>query len=98
EQMTDLRRKLGVAEDADEATILAALDESLAERAEPSPTNEVPEGHVVIPAAKLADLEAGARAGTEAAKRLHEQERKAFLDSVRDRFLPANRKSWEDEY
>jgi ATP-dependent protease ClpP protease subunit len=37
EQITNLRRKLGVAEDADEATIMAALDESLAERAEPLP-------------------------------------------------------------
>jgi ATP-dependent protease ClpP protease subunit len=35
EQLTTLRQKLGTADDADEATILAALDEALSERAEP---------------------------------------------------------------
>ena len=98
EQMTDLRRKLGVAEDADEATILAALDESLDERAETPPPANIPEGHVVIPAAKLADLEAGAALATTTAKAMHEQERTAFLDSVRKKYLPTSRAGWEAEY
>lgn len=101
ESTNNLRQKLGVAEDADEATILAALDEALEERAEPTPeagTEQVPEGHVVIPAAKLADLEAGAALATQTAKSMHEKERKTFLDSVRNKFLPANRAAWEAEY
>lgn len=42
----DVRSRLGVAEDADEATILAALDEALAERADPptQPTATQPPG------------------------------------------------------
>lgn len=99
EQIT-MRQKLGIAEDADEATVMAALDEALAERADPpaADTTTVPEGHVVIPAAKLADLEAGAALATNTAKTLHEQARKSFLDGVRNRFLPANRAAWEKEY
>lgn len=50
EQITNLRRKLGVAEDADEATILAALDESLAERAEP--TDAAPQPVAQAPASQ----------------------------------------------
>ena len=99
-QMTDLRRKLGVAEDADEATILAALDESLDERAEaPAPINTaIPEGHTVIPAAKLADLEAAAKLATTTAKSLHDKERDTFLDSQRGKYLPTSRAGWEAEY
>lgn len=99
EQITTLRQKLGTAEDADEATILAALDEALEERTEPVENGEqIPEGHVVIPAAKLADLEAGAALATQTAKAMHDKERKSFLDSVRAKFLPANRAAWEAEY
>ena len=40
--LTDgLRQRLGIADDADEATILAALDEALAEQADPAPETEV---------------------------------------------------------
>jgi hypothetical protein len=101
EQVTTMRQKLGVAENADEATILAALDEALEERVEPpaAPTQtNIPEGHVVIPAAKLEDLEAGARAGTDAAKALRTQEREAFLDANRTKYAPHNRDAWAKEY
>lgn len=99
EQIT-MRQKLGIAEDADEATTLAALTEALDERAEPTvdAAAVVPEGHVVIPAAKLADLEAGAALATATAQTLHEKERTAFLDSVRDKYLPTSRAGWEAEY
>jgi ATP-dependent protease ClpP protease subunit len=100
EQVTTMRQRLGVAEDADEATILAALDEVLDEQTAPpaNPKAQIPEGHVVIPAAKLADLEAGAALGTQAAERLRTQERTAFLDSVRTKYAPTNRAAWEQEY
>ncbi|WP_067428334.1 head maturation protease, ClpP-related [Nocardioides jensenii] len=97
EQIT-MRQKLGIAEDADEATVVAALTEALAERAEPTAETTVPEGHVVIPAAKLADLEAGAKLATTTAKALHDQERKTFLDSVKGKYLPTSREGWEAEY
>lgn len=103
EQIT-MRQKLGIAEDADDATVLAALDEALEERADETAatatatTSIVPEGHVVIPAAKLADLEAGAAQARATATALHEKERKAFLDSVATKFLPTSRAGWEAEY
>lgn len=97
-QIQTLRNKLGVAGDADEATILAALDEALDEQTEPPQAAAVPEGHVVIPAAKLADLEAGAALATATAQSLHERERTTFLDSVRTKYLPTNRAAWEREY
>jgi len=101
EQVTNMRQKLGVPENADEATILAALDEALEERSEPTAatqTPEVPEGHVVIPAAKLADLEAGAALATATAAKLANRERDTFLDSVRNKYLPTSRSGWEAEY
>lgn len=92
----DLRQRLGIAdENADEATILAALDEALAERAD---DKKIPEGHVVVPEARLKDLETSAAAGVQAAERLRQQDRKEFLDSVRTKFAPANRAAWEAEY
>lgn len=99
EQMTDLRRKLGVAEDADEATILAALDESLDERAVPTVVDStIPEGHVVVPEARLKDLEAAAKIAVDTAADLHQKERAAFLDSQRGKYLPTSRAGWEKEY
>ena len=97
EQITDMRRTLGIAEDADEATILAALTEALDERSDPT-TDTVPDGHVVIPAARLADLEAGAKAGVQAATTLREQERERFLNDNRTKYAPANRDAWAKEY
>lgn len=98
EQIT-MRQKLGIPEDADEATTLAALTEALEEQVETTPpTNVVPDGHVVIPAAKLADLEGAAALATATAKTLHEQERTAFLDSVKGKYLPTSRAGWEKEY
>lgn len=98
DQLTNMRQALGVAEDADEATMLAALTEALDERAEPAAEPAVPEGHVVVPAARLADLEANATLGAQAAEQLRVQSREAFLDSVRTKFLPTNREAWGKEF
>lgn len=95
--VTDMRRKLGVAEDADEAIILAALDEALEERTEPVNT-KVPEGHVTVSKAEWDETRGDAQRGAAAAKKLHETEREAALDQHRDRYLPANRQAWRDEY
>ena len=92
-----LRERLGFADDADEATVLASLDEALAEQAESKP-DEVPAGHVVVPEALLNDLKAGASTAAQVAKKIHDQERESFLDSVRTKFAPANRTAWAAEY
>lgn len=104
EQITNLRATLGLAETADEAAIVAAVSAVVEENLEERPAAQapaaavVPEGHVVVPEARLSDLEAAAQQGVAAARRLHEQERTTFLDSVRTKFLPANRAAWEAEY
>lgn len=98
EQLTQMRKDLGLKADADEATIVAALSEVASEAQPAATTLEIPEGHVVIPAAKLADLEAAAEVATTTAKNLHAKERAAFLDSVRDKYLPSSRAGWEAEY
>jgi ATP-dependent protease ClpP protease subunit len=62
-----LRQRLGIAENADEGTILAALDEALAERATDEPPKAaLPEGAVAIDAGILAELRTDAAAGREA--------------------------------
>ena len=69
EQLTTMRQELGLGGDADEATIVAALSEALAERADdsaPSPTARVPEGTSLIDTAQLEQLRADASAGREA--------------------------------
>lgn len=101
EQIATLREQVGFPENADAATITAAVTEALTERADdtaPVASASVPEGHIAVPAAALEELRANAQAGAAAARRMHEQERAQFLDEHRDRFLPANRTSWEREY
>lgn len=103
EQLTDMRRKLGIAEDADEATILAALDEALEERADnpanaKTSTGSVPEGHVVVSKAEWQEMRGNAERGAEAAKKLHDRDREATLDKYADRFIPANRDAWRGQY
>lgn len=99
EQLNRLRQAGGVPEGADLDTALDAIEEALEERADDTPQNAtVPAGHVVVPEARLRDLETAARSGVDAAERLRVQDRKEFLDSVRTKFAPANRKAWEAEY
>lgn len=105
EQLTTMRQELGLAGDADEATIVAALSEALAERAETpdSPTQTVapgavPPGQRLIPEAAFEELQSNARAGAAAAEQLRIQQRDQFLDAHRDRYAPTNRATWEAEY
>lgn len=99
-QITDMRRKLGIAEDADETTILAALDESLSERAETPLTataTVAPAGMALVDEGTLAALRSDAAAGREAR---NEQQaaarREAVAAAVSDgRIPPARREHWE---
>ncbi|WP_229401925.1 head maturation protease, ClpP-related [Micromonospora okii] len=93
EQLTTLRQRLHVADDADEATILAALDTALAER--PAPPQTAP-GTVVLDEAQHAQLLADARDGREArAQQLREQREATVQAAVRDgRIPPARAEHW----
>lgn len=96
-QITALREQVGFPADADADTIVAAVTEALTESADPKET-QVPAGHVVVPQAKLADLEAGAAAGVRAAQTLHDRDREAFLDANKTKYAAANRGAWATEY
>jgi ATP-dependent protease ClpP protease subunit len=85
EQLTTMRQKLGVAENADEATILAALDEALAEGAEEpaaAKTTEIPEGMALVDSEVLAELRNGAEAGRTARQELDNQAREGAITAA----------------
>ncbi|AON97298.1 head maturation protease [Gordonia phage Hedwig] len=102
-----LAERLGTDADADDETMLAAIDEALAERATPAaPAPEqqeqaaakLPDGVVAIDAATLAELQASARRGDEARA---EQERADRVSAVENavrtgRITPAQKASWLD--
>ncbi|QOC55867.1 capsid maturation protease [Gordonia phage DirtyBoi] len=101
-----LAERLGTDADADDETMLAAIDEALAERAAPeAPAPEaqpaaakLPDGVVAIDAATLADLQAAARRGDEARAEQERAERvSAVENAVRTgRITPAQKASWLD--
>lgn len=101
EQLTDLRARLGIAEDADEATILAAIDElAVAAEADPDPAPApLPEGIVPIDAAQLEQLRADAAAGREARDEQVKARRTALVQAaVKDgRIAPARAEHWENQ-
>lgn len=112
EPMTDtlsvgLRERLGgsnLADDADEATLLAALDEALAERAEPpaapttapAPVPAPATGTVLVDATQLQQLRVDAAAGAQArATQLVDQRTRLVDAAIGDgRVPPARRDAW----
>lgn len=96
ESTATLRQKLGLADDADEATILAAVDEALDERAEPQNTTQLPEGVVAIDAAQLDELRVHAEAGHQARLQQETDHREQVVnEAVRTgRIAPARREAW----
>jgi ATP-dependent Clp endopeptidase proteolytic subunit ClpP len=109
--MSTLRQKLGITDDsADEATILAALDEALAEQIEPQ--NKAPEpprdlkkladaaGAVIVDKGVWDEAQARIQQGVDAARKLREQERDVLLNAaVTDgRIPPASKQTWSDLY
>ena len=94
-----LRQRLGVAENADEGTILAALDEALAEQAEPATppaAAALPEGTVAIERTQLDALHASVAGLTaEAEQRRTERRTGLVAAAVADgRIAPARRDHW----
>lgn len=113
--MAALRTKLGITDDsADEGTILAALDEALAEQTEPPVENKVEPASAPSDLKKLADsvgavvVDRGVweesqrriQEGVDAARELRNQKRDALLDvAVKDgRIPPASRDTWAKAY
>lgn len=96
ESTATLRQKLGIADSADEATILAALDEALDERSEPQNTISLPDGVVAIDAAQLSELRNAAELGRQAHERQERDAREAIVNqAVQDgRIAPARREAW----
>jgi ATP-dependent protease ClpP protease subunit len=96
EQLTTLRQRLGVSDDADEATILAALDEALIERADPPAAPNVPEGSVLVDATTFDELRAQAAQGVEArTEQLRAQREAQVTAAINDgRIAPARRDHW----
>jgi len=99
DQLTTMRQELGLQEDADGATILAALQARLTEPAtpeQPSPTASLPKGVVTIDEKTLADLRSAAEAGQRAAVRQETEDREGLVRAaIADgRIAPARRDAW----
>lgn len=97
--LNDVRQRLGITDEgADEGIVLAALDEVLAERAEPQGPESppVPDGAVVIDQTQLDALRAQAQAGVEARAQQQRERRDALVSAaVSDgRIPPARRDHW----
>ncbi len=102
EQLTDLRQKLDVADDADEATILDALDGIIEQATAPTPDPDpapLPEGVVAVDAAQLDQLRADAEAGREArTEQLDAQRVQLVATAIQDgRIPPARKDHWLDQ-
>lgn len=103
EQLATMRQQLGLATDADPATITAALTEALAEQAQDEPQNanpaaapSLPEGVVAVEAAVLEELRADAAAGRQARDAQVAAHREALVQAaINDgRIAPARREHW----
>lgn len=99
-----IRERLGVTDAAaTDETVLAALDEALAETAETpavviSDVAAVPEGAIVMDAAQHAQLVSDAAAGREAREeQISARRDRVVLDAIRDgRIAPASRDQWRN--
>jgi ATP-dependent protease ClpP protease subunit len=98
EQLSTMRQRLGLADDADEQTIVDAMGEALDEQtAEPAPVAaQLPEGVVAVDAAQLEQLRAAAQRGEDARTRQEREDREALVTvAVADgRIAPARRDHW----
>lgn len=100
--MKGLRERLGIAEGADEATVLAALDETLAERADPAPAGDLvaqleARGLVAMDRTTLAENERRMTAGEQALAELNSMRCRTEVQSHVDRgaITPAMREHYE---
>lgn len=95
-----LRNRLGITDaEASEDAILAALDEALAEQAEPATITPIPEGAVVVDKAALAELQAAAAEGVAARQEQNTARRDGIIAAaIADgRIAPAASKTWREQ-
>lgn len=101
-------KSLGLADDADEKTILAKLGiEGTTPAEQPAPTN-IPEGMVLVDATVLSEVQAGAADGKTAHQILAEQKRDKIIDAAIEgkvpgdkgnaRIVASSRKDWETRF
>ncbi|AZV00733.1 capsid maturation protease [Gordonia phage Kiko] len=102
-----LAERLGTTADADDETVLKALDEALTERAEPTDGQpaapeqaaaKLPDGVVAIDATLLANLQESARRGDEARAEQERADRVSAVDRAvaTGRIAPAQKAAWLD--
>jgi ATP-dependent protease ClpP protease subunit len=101
EQIAALREAHSLADDATEDQIMdAILDKATAPAAKNA--TEIPPGHVVIPEARLSDLETTVKNSGEELTTIkaaaHETAREAFLDANKAKFAADNRDKWAAQY
>ena len=97
EFLNGLRARLGVTDaDATEETILAALDESLAEQPQPAVDIQVPEGTVLVDKGQWEQVKQDAEAGRQARAEQVTARRDALIaDALREgRISPANSEAY----
>lgn len=99
EQLNTMRQELGLAESADEATIVSALSEALAEQAEESPaasTPTVPEGMALVEQSVLDELRVAGEEGRAARRQQLEDQRDRAIDAAIEsgRIAPARREHY----
>lgn len=100
EALSRMREALGLGEDADEETIVAAVETRAAEggttEGESTPENHLPEGVVMIERAALDALQADARMGREAREEQNRQRRTQRVESAirLGKVSPARREHW----
>ena len=97
EFLNSLRQRLGVNSEASAEDILAALDETLAEQAEPQ-TAALPAGVVAIEAGVLENLRADAAAGRQALANQQSAHRDLLITNAlkAGKITAAQRKQWRD--
>lgn len=100
EQLTTMRQELGLAETADEATIVAALSEALAEQPEAPAAPTVPEGMSLVDNTVLDQLRAGAEDGRQAREQQRVEARNAAIQAAVEsgRIAPASREHFAQLY
>ena len=96
--LSEFRSRLGLGDDADEAAVLAALDDRLNQPA-PEPvaaTAALPDGVVAIEASTLDELRRNAEAGARAEQRQRVEDRNRFIEDAiaAGKFAPARRDHW----
>lgn len=94
--LSEFRSRLGLPDDADEATVLAKLDEKLKTPEPVAAAAALPPGVVAIEASALTDLRTKAEAGARAEQRQRTEDRDRFIAAaVTDgKFAPARRDHW----